>query len=331
MKGVCNMKKILCAVLAFVMLFTMSACGKDDSLIEVTVVLDWTPNTNHTGLYVAQMMGYYEDFGLKVNIIQPPEGGAEALVAAGKAEFGISFQDSMAPALCEGLDIVAIAAIAQHNLSGIISRGDKGIDSFKNLEGKTYATWGSPIEQTILKYCMEKEGGDFSKLNMIDSTVTDVLTALDTDMVDAVWVYEYWDVVKAQIEGYDYNYLDFKAVDETMDYYTPVIITSEKYANQSGNYEVAESFIMATRMGYEYASKNAEEAAEILLKADPSLDRELVMKSAEFMKDKYVDEYGSWGYIDEERWNKFYLWLYEEGLIEKDLTGKGFTMWVLDN
>ncbi|MBR5536038.1 MAG: ABC transporter substrate-binding protein [Clostridia bacterium] len=325
------MKRILCIILAFSMVFALAGCKSgDDALEEVTVVLDWTPNTNHAGLYVAQKMGYYEDLGLKVNIIQPPEGGAEALVAAGRAEFGISFQDSMAPALCEGLDIIAIAAICQHNLSGIISKKDKGIDSFSKLEGRSYATWGSPIEQSIIGYCMEKDGGNIEDLNMIDSTVTDVLTALETDMIDSVWVYEYWDVMKAQIEGYDYNYLDFKSVDETMDYYTPVIISNGTYADGEG-YEIAEGFIMATKMGYKFASENPREAAEILLEADKTLDRELVIKSQEFMADKYTDEDGYWGYIDRERWNRFYNWLYEKGLIEKDLTDKGFTMWVLDN
>lgn len=326
------MKKILSIVLCFILVFSLAGCGekKDDGLTEVTVVLDWTPNTNHSGLFAAKKLGYYEDFGLKVNIVQPPEDGAMALVASGKAEFGISFQDSMAPALCEGLDIVAIAAVTQHNLSGIISKKEKGIDSFKAMEGATYATWGSPIEQSIIGYCMEKEGARIERLNMIDSSVTDVLTALDTSMIDTVWVYEYWDVIKAQLEGCEYNYIDFKSVDETMDYYTPVIISSEKYCSVE-NYEVAESFISATARGYKYCSENPEEAADILLEADPSLDEELVRASAHFMADKYVDEDGYWGYIDEERWNRFYSWLYEEKLVAKDLTGKGFSMWVLDN
>lgn len=326
-------KRILSLVMAVCLVFSLAGCGKNNDdkseLTEVTVVLDWTPNTNHSGLYAAAELGYYEKYGLKVNIVQPPEDGAMALVASGKAEFGISFQDSMAPALCEGLDVVAIAAVTQHNLSGIISKKDKGIDSFKDMEGKTYATWGSPIEQSIIGYSMAKEGGDIEKLNMIDSTVTDVFAALDTDMVDCVWVYEYWDVVKAELEGYDYNYIDFKTVDETMDYYTPVIITSEGFVNE--NYEVAESFILATREGYEFCSENPEEAAEILLRADPTLDGELVRKSALFMADKYVDENGYWGYIDSDRWNGFYKWLYDEKLVEMDLTDKGFSMWVLDN
>lgn len=320
------MKRFLCAVVAIVMIFAMGGCTKEDGLDKITVVLDWTPNTNHAGLYFAQEKGYFEDAGLKVDIIQPPEGGAEALVAAGKAEFGISFQDSMAPALSteESLDIVAIAAISQHNLSGIISRGDKGIYSFKDLENKTYATWGSPIEQSIIRYCMEQEGGDFEKLEMIDSTVTDVFAALDTDMIDTVWVYEYWDVVKADVEGYEYSYMDFKGVDEMMDYYTPVIITSGSFASEKS--DIVKRFLTAAKRGYEGCVKDIEAGADALCKADGTLDRELVVRSLELMQNYFVDDNGDWGYIDKERWNGFYGWLYENGLVDKDLKDKGFSM-----
>ncbi len=308
------------------MMLAVTGCGKDDGLDEITVVLDWTPNTNHAGLYLAEEMGYYYDAGLKVNIIQPPEGGAEALVASGKAQFGISFQDSMAPALSteEPLDIVAVAAISQHNLSGIISRGDKAIYSFKDMENKSYATWGSPIEQTIIKYCMTEEGGDFDKLKMIDSSVTDVLTALDTDMIDTVWVYEYWDVVKADIEGYDYSYIDFKSVDEVMDYYTPVIITSNAFANEHS--DVVKRFLTAVKRGYEECARDLEKGADALCKADATLPREMVIRSLDLMQNYFLDDRGEWGHIDQDRWNGFYTWLYENKLIEKDLENVGFTM-----
>ncbi len=87
-------KKILAAVLTACMLTSVAACGssedsgKKDSgsedLEKITFVLDWTPNTNHTGLYVAKEKGYFEKEGLDVEIVQPPEDGADALVASGK-------------------------------------------------------------------------------------------------------------------------------------------------------------------------------------------------------------------------------------------------------
>lgn len=101
---------------------------KDAALEKVTLVLDWTPNTNHTGFYVAQEKGYFKDAGLEVEIVQPPEDGASALVASGKAQFGIDFQDSIAPAFAgeDPLPVTAVAALIQHNTSGVISRKRRG-------------------------------------------------------------------------------------------------------------------------------------------------------------------------------------------------------------
>ena len=128
-------KRILAAMLAASVALTMTACGSANRAAEnttsakkdlekITFVLDWTPNTNHTGLYVAQSKGYFEEAGLDVEIVQPPEDGAVVLVASGKAEFGVSFQDSLAPALeaDTALPVTAVASVIQHNTSGIISR-----------------------------------------------------------------------------------------------------------------------------------------------------------------------------------------------------------------
>ena len=328
------MKRLLCIALTIALIFALCACNsttvnegdtptEGEQLTKVTLVLDWTPNTNHSGLFAAVEKGFYEEAGLDVEIQQPAESSAEALVAAGRADFGISFQDTMAAALTadEPLDIKAVAAVVQHNLSGIISRGDKGIDSFGKLAGHSYATWGNPIEQAIIKKCVEDDGGDFSKVDMVDTSVLDVMTALDTDMIDAVWVYEYWDVVGAEVAGYDYNYIDFKTAIPTFDYYTPVIISSSSYLEK--NPEIAKAFLAATAKGYEFCAENPLEAAQILLKAAPELDEALVTASAEFMADKYVDESGKWGAIDEARWTAFYDWLYENGLTDVSLGTTG--------
>ena len=105
---------------------------------DITLVLDWTPNTNHTGFYVAQSEGYYAEAGLNVNIIQPPEDGATMMVASGQAQFGVDFQDYLAPVFTseDEIPVTAVAAMIQHNTSGIVSLKEDGIDSPKGLEGK---------------------------------------------------------------------------------------------------------------------------------------------------------------------------------------------------
>jgi len=154
--------KNLCVGLSlFAIAVASMACGaqkqSDAGEKKLKLVLDWTPNTNHTGLYVAMEKGYYKNAGIELEIVQPPEDGAEVLVASGKADFGISFQDTLAGPLskAEPLPIKAVAAIAQHNTSGIMSRKGDGITTPKGLEGKKYATWDLPIEKAIIKNVVE--------------------------------------------------------------------------------------------------------------------------------------------------------------------------------
>lgn len=99
-----NLKKALAVLLAAVLVFSFAACSKkgndsgDDNKekTKITVCLDWTPNTNHTGMYVALANGYYDEAGLDVSIVQPPENGATEACSAGQAQFAIDAQDTLA-------------------------------------------------------------------------------------------------------------------------------------------------------------------------------------------------------------------------------------------
>lgn len=292
---------------------------------KITVVLDWTPNTNHTGLYVAQEKRYFAEQGLDVELIQPPEDGATALVGSGKAQFGVDFQDSLAPAFqsATAVPVTAVAAILQHNTSGIVSLKSNGITSPKKLEGKTYATWDMPVEKAIMKQVMTKDGGSFSKLKMVPSTVTDVVAALKTN-IDAVWIFYAWDGIAAKVKGLDTNYFQFKDIDPVFDYYTPVLIANNDFLKNKP--ETAKKFLAAAKKGYEYAISNPEDAANILCKASPELDKAIVLESQKWIAGQYKSEVSRWGYIDAKRWNAFYQWLDDNKLItEKIPAGTGFS------
>lgn len=299
---------------------------EDGSQEKITFVLDWTPNTNHTGLYVAQEKGYFEEAGLDVEIVQPPEDGAEVLVASGKAQFGISFQDTMMPAVVgdDALPIKAVAAVLQHNTSGIVSRKGEGMDRPKGLEGKKYATWDLDIEKATLRQVMEADGGDFDKVELIPSTVTDEVSALESKSVDAIWIFYGWAGIAAETAGLETDYFAFRDIDPVFDYYTPVIIGNSGWMEE--NPETAKAFLAAAGKGYESAIDNPKEAGEILCKAAPELDEEMVQASQEYMKDQYKAETEQWGYIDPERWNGFYNWINEKGLSEAEIPeDTGFT------
>lgn len=318
-----NHKKILAVGLAAVMTVgaagSMTVSAADNETEKITFVLDWTPNTNHTGLYVAESLGYFEDQGLEVEIVQPPEGGADALVASGRAQFGVSFQDSMAPGVAgdNALPTTAVAALIQHNTSGIISRKGEGMDTPKGMEGKKYATWDGPIEVAMIQNVVEQDGGDFSKVEMIPSTVTDEVSALESGSVDAIWIFYAWAGVKFELTGAETDYFAFKDINPVFDYYTPVVIANNEFLEEEP--ETAKKFLTALRDGYEYAIENPQEAADILCEAAPELDPELVLASQEYLKDQYKAEVSQWGYIDPKRWNAFYEWLNENGLTEAEI------------
>jgi len=314
------------------LLMGMAACNAktdeskdvDGKLTDITLVLDWTPNTNHTGFYVALAEGYYKDAGLNVSIVQPPEDGATTMVASGKAQFGIDFQDYLAPVFTseEKVPVTAVAALIQHNTSGIISLKEDGITSPKGLEGKKYATWDLPVEKAMLQNIVEADGGDFSKVELIPEYVENEAAALQQD-IDAIWVYYAWAGISCKQQGLDTNMIYFKDITPEFDYYSPVIIGNTDW--MSANPDTAKAFLEATKKGYELAISDPAKAADILCQQVPELDKNLVKESQEWLASQYKAEVSRWGYIDQTRWDAFYTWLSDNKLSDAIPAGYGFT------
>lgn len=296
---------------------------KKDSLKKVSVVLDWTPNTNHTGLYVAKEKGYFEDEGLDVEIITPGETGADQLVASGKAEFGVSYQEGITQARVQGVPLVSIAAIIQHNTSGFASPAEKNIKSPKDFEGKTYGGWGSPVEKSVISSLMNLEKADVEKVNIINMGDTDFFTAVKRD-IDFAWIYYGWTGIEAELRGEKLNMVYLTDYTEKLDYYTPVLTTSEKMIDEHS--DTVKAFVKAASKGYEFAIDKPEEAADILLKAVPDLDSDLVKKSQEWLSTRYQDDAARWGEQKLEVWENYANWMYDNKLLEKKLdSNKAFT------
>jgi len=310
-----------CLLLIFILSF--ATCAKNDGTIRV--LLDWTPNTNHTGLFTALDKGWFEEEGLRVTITQPPEDETLILLASGKAEFGVTFQESMGPAIArerDALPIMAVAAIISHNTSGIMSLKESGIQRPADLSGKRFASWETPLVTAVIRHVVEKDGGDFNTVKMIPNFATDAFSALQTD-VDAIWIYYAWDGIAAEVGGVEINYLDFGTLDSTLDFYTPVLVTNTKWAAE--NSATVKKFLSAVSKGYNFAIENPEEAAEILLRHAPELDRALVTQSQEYLQTRYQGDANRWGEIDTERWGNFYNWMYEQELLEVGIGAGGFT------
>ncbi|MDR2150643.1 MAG: ABC transporter substrate-binding protein [Spirochaetaceae bacterium] len=320
------MKKMVLVAMLCSMAGMLCAAGRQQKNAErIRVVLDWTPNTNHTGLYVALDKGYFAAEGLDVSIVQPPEDGALMLVAAGNAEFGIDFQETLSPAIgktANALPVVAIAAIISHNTSGIMTRADSGIKKPADLNGKRFASWETPFYTAIIRTLVAADGGDFATVKMIPNSATDAFSALETD-VDAIWIYYAWDGIAAALNGTAINYMDIGKLNPVFDFYTPVLVTNRDYAAARG--DIVRKFLSATAKGYRDAIQDPSGAADILLKYAPELDYALVHRSQEYLASRYQSDSPRWGSIDPARWNRFAGWMYEQGLVEQDIRGQGFT------
>ena len=322
------MKKLIAMVLALMMLLSLTACGGEQEADNITIVQDTTTNTNHTGIYAALANGYFEEAALNVEVVQPPEDGAVALVASGRAQFGVCFQDYLAPAYVgeDKMPVTAVATVIQHNTSGIVSRAGEGMDRPAGLEGKKYATWDLDVEKATIRDVMTADGGDFDKVELIPSTVTDEVSALQSGSVDAIWIFYGWAGVACEVAGLEIDYFDFADIDPVFDYYSPVIIGNDAWLEETP--EEAKAFVAALSKGYTYCVEHPKEAADILMEAAPELksNPELVYASQEYLVDEYIADADRWGEFDGDRWAAFFNWLNENELMEGQLDPNfGFT------
>lgn len=298
---------------------------------KVELILDWVPNTNHSGLYMALEKGYFKEIGVEVEIRRPPEGSTTELVGLGKAQLGISFQDSLAHRFVGGLPVKAVAAIVEHNTSGIIATQASGVKSPRDLEGKRYGTWNDPTELAMLNYIVEDAQGNSKKVELVPNQEDNSLVGLANDQFDAAWIYYGWDGIMAEHQGLETKFLPLKDYGDALDYYSPVLIANNTYLKE--NKDQARAVIQAIKKGYQAAASHPEEAVKVLIKHAPELkdQEDFLLKSQRWMSNQYAKNMERWGHIDGERWDDFYQWLVEQNLVDPSLLeGSYFTNEFID-
>lgn len=270
----------------------------------VSLALDWTPNTNHTGIYVAMQKGWYKEQGIDLKLLPYSENASsDILTASGKADVGIGFTEYIVSDAGAGSPVVSIASIVAHNTSVVAVSKDSGIDSPKQLEGKTFGGFGAPYEKAVMGQMIKNDGGngDFR----IATVNTSSLQALKDKSVDFVWIFQGWEGIQAKREGIEVTTFDLRDYG-IPDYSTPNIISSpETIKNKK---DLLQRFMAATAKGYEFARQNPDESAQILIDtAAPGTfpDKELVFESQRYLSPRYQDEGKPWGLQDADFWRKY--------------------------
>lgn len=290
-------------------------------MVEIEVALDWTPNTNHTGFYVAQANGHYDEAGVAVQIRSPGEDNYDqtpakrvatggSTVAIAPSESAISYQTHP-----EYSSLVAIAAVCQQDTSAIVALGDSDINRPADLDGRTYASYDARFEDHIVEQLIRNDSGD-GTIEIVTPPKLGIFDTLVEGDADATWVFMPWEGILAERDGVSLTpfYLD----DYDIPYgYTPLLLarpdTIETRAQE------LKAFLAATAKGYEYAAQNPTEAATILgetADGPETLDDEAFLERSQHeLSGHYLTDDGDWGHMEHDRWAAFVNWLADEAIL----------------
>lgn len=306
------MKKII----FYLIFFIIMGCHKQEKNIKF--ILDWTPNTNHTGLYVAKDKGFFRDEGIDVEILPAGQDNVIDVINGDGAEFGISFQPDLTLAYSKNknINLLAIATILQNNTSGYLTNK---IFRTKDLDGKIYGGYNTAINKAILKRIIKNDGGEGKNIKFLNSYSEDIFLSLKkgVDYADAFSGWEKIEIETRKLQN-EIGFIKITDYDKNLNFYSPLIVGNKHFIDK--NPEITKKFLRALKKGYEYSITNPKESSEILLKYAPSLNKDLVYKSQLFLNKNYIDKAPYWGYMDKNIWANFTKILIEENVVNSNIT-----------
>ena len=279
------------------------------------LALDWTPNTNHTGFFVARANGWYADAGVDFEVLPYATTTPEALLAAGQAECGISFQDAMTFASAAGAPLVSVMAILQHTGQEIAVLASSDIERPRDLDDRTYAGFGYPNEGPTLRSVIQADGGsgDFTTVTLD----TAAYEALFAKRADFVITFTAWEGIEAGQRGIDLRTFSFTDYGFP-DFYQVVLACDRRWLEREP--DLARAFIGATVRGFELAADDPDAAADLLVSENPGVfdgNPDLPAESQRFLADGGFlrDESGVVGAQTLDKWQGYSGFLFEQGLL----------------
>ncbi|WP_338875281.1 ABC transporter substrate-binding protein [Spirosoma sp. SC4-14] len=278
----------------------------------IRLALDRTPNTNHTGFYVALANGLYQEAGLDVDFISPDQDNYQIMparrVAHGKCDLAITPSESIISYQTNGTPLMAVATVLARDISAIMTLKESGIERPRQLDGKVYASYGARYEEDIIRQLILNDEGR-GQFVAHKTAWSSIWRSLLTREVDAAWFWLTWEGVRADIDGVDLNQFLFD--DYEIPYsYNPILTARRDWAEQ--NADALRRFLAATSAGFRFAVKKPDEAARLLMKTanHPALaDRNFVEQSQQMVSGYYLDGEGHWGFMHRGVWTSFVNWM----------------------
>ena len=297
-----------------------AAAGEDKELREMNVVLDWYPNAIHAFLYDAIEKGYFEEEGLDVKIRFPAnDNDAIALVAAGRAEIGLFYQqDTIQAVVNQGAGIKSIGAVCQTPLNVILSLKEKNVNSPKDFVGKTVGYGGTALSEAMVEAIMENVGEDPKSVNL-QNVGFDLMSSMTTGQVDAtIGCLVNHEVPQMEEEGLDVSW--FQLTDYGMpNFYELVFLANDQMIEEEP--ETLRAFLRACGKGFDDFQADTEGVLSILLNNQSEenfpLSPTVEAKSAEVLLPRMETADAPFMSQTEENWKENIEWMKEHKLIDR--------------
>ena len=294
------------------------SCSSQENVSEVKLALDWYPNANHIGLYLAEENGYFEDENLKVTIYTPSDPSTVLqTVASGADDFGMNYQPDVLIARSEGVPVVSVLGMVQHPLNSMMALQSSGNESPKDLKGKKVGYPGIPWNEDALNTMLQSDG-----LSGIDDVELvnvgwELGSSMISETVDAIiGAYFTHESIVLENEGHPVNVMRMEEWG-VPDYYELVMVTSEDYLSK--NPDVVERFTRAVSKGYTDAISDPQLGVEVLKKHAPEIDESVDSPGADLLRDLWKGKDGNFGTQEEIKWVSFAEWMKNKGIINEDV------------
>ncbi|HXS33697.1 MAG TPA: ABC transporter substrate-binding protein [Solirubrobacterales bacterium] len=311
---------IALAVALLALVVGLAACGEKSEDVTanaqpLSLTLDFYPNPDHAGIYMAQKLGYFEEAGLDVDVHTPSDPAAPIkLLAAGQTDLAISYEPEVLLAKERGLDVLAVGALVNRPLTSMIWLKKSGIKGVGGLRGKTIATAGIPYQDAYLKTILGRANLSLADINVVNvgfGLLPAILGGRAEAMLGGF----------SNVEGVDLRLRGSDPVITPVDQlgvpsYNELVLVAQRKRLEEDSQQIR-LFIAALARGTAAAAKNPAAATKALLEANPDLDPKLTKAEVAATLPLLNPPLNGhpYGYMDPAAWTRFTGWMRDNGLI----------------
>jgi putative hydroxymethylpyrimidine transport system substrate-binding protein len=267
------MRRTVALLAAVLLVAGIAGCGSDGAEPGVprgaSLVLDFTPNAVHSGIYAARAEGFYDEAGVDLEIHQPGEStDAPKLLAAGRTDFAILDIHDLGIARERGLPLVGVMPLVQRPLAAILARAENGVGSPRELEGRTVGVTGLPSDEAVVDSEVSADGGDPAAVKEV-TIGFNAVSSLAAGKVDAAT--GFWNAEGVALQSLGVPLRIFKVDEYGAPPYPELILTTSEETLEDAP-ELVDDVVAATHRGYAFTEAHPAQALGDLLAGDTALD-----------------------------------------------------------